>query len=289
MSSKKAQMTVGVLSRLGAEGSNPFASIVEHGVNVTQLCTWEVDRWDAENAKRIKKYAKQSKIRVNSVWTGYSGRVVWNFIDGPSTLGLVPEETRAQRVADLKKGADFAEMIGAPAIATHCGFIPENWDSPLYQPTLDAIGEVAEYCQKKGLEFWFETGQETPVTLLRTIEDLALPNLGINFDTANVILYGKGNPLDALDVFGKYVKCLHAKDGLYPTNGRELGKEVPVGKGKSQYNKLIPALYGMGFTGDLIIEREISGAQQTKDIMKTIVYLDKLLTKTAEKAAKAKK
>ena len=130
------------------------------------------------------------------------------------------------------------------------------------------------------------------MTLLRTIEDLGMPNLGINFDTANVILYGKGNPLDALDVFGKYVKCLHAKDGLYPTNGRQLGKEVPVGQGKSQYEKLIPKLYEMGFKGDLIIEREITGEQQTKDIVKTIVYLNKLIDKTAAaaaaKAAKAK-
>ena len=281
----KKQMTVGVLSKLGPDGSNPFAAIIDHGVKVTQVCSWEVARWTPATAKRVVTNAKKGGIRVNSMWAGYSGRVAWNFIDGPSTLGLVPPETRAQRVKDLKKGADFAEMIGAPAIVTHCGFIPENWDSPLYQPTLDAIGEVAEYCRKKGLEFWFETGQETPVTLLRTIEDLGMPNLGINFDTANVILYGKGNPLDALDVFGKYVKCLHAKDGLYPTNGRQLGKEVPVGEGKSQYEKLIPKLYEMGFKGDLIIEREITGEQQTKDIVKTIIYLNKLIDKAAAKDA----
>ena len=176
-------------------------------------------------------------------------------------------------------------MIGAPAIVTHCGFIPEYPADPLYQGTLDAIGEVAEYCKKKGLGFWFETGQETPTTLLRVIEDLALDNLGINFDTANVILYGKANPLDALDVFGKYVRCLHAKDGMYPTNGRNLGHEVPVGKGKSQYSKLIPKLKEIGYEGDLIIEREIGGEQQTKDIMKTIVYLRKLVDKAEAKYA----
>lgn len=282
---KTKKMIVGVLSGFGPELENPFTKIVGHGVDVTQVCNWKVDLWTAENAKKIKKYAKDSKIRINSFWSGYTGPAVWNFIEGPTTLGLVPPEYRKQRIADLKKGADFSEMIGAPAIVTHCGFIPEYPADPLYQGTLDAIGEVAEYCKKKGLGFWFETGQETPTTLLRVIEDLALDNLGINFDTANVILYGKANPLDALDVFGKYVRCLHAKDGMYPTNGRNLGHEVPVGKGKSQYSKLIPKLKEIGYEGDLIIEREIGGEQQTKDIMKTIVYLRKLVDKAEAKYA----
>lgn len=277
---KKKVMEVGVLSRFAADGSNPFERIAEHGVAVTQLCNWDMTLWTPENAAKIKRYAKDSKVRIAGLWTGYSGTNAWNLTEGPVTLGLVPPATRAQRVADLKLGADFAALCGAPAIITHCGFIPETPTDPLYQGTLDAIGDVATYCEKLGLGFWFETGQETPVTLLRTIEDLALANLGINFDTANIILYGKGNPLDALDVFGKYVKNLHAKDGLYPTNGRELGKEVAVGEGKSQYKKLIPRLYEIGFRGEVVIEREIEGEQQTRDIIKTIKLLRKLIAKT---------
>ena len=151
---KTKKMIVGVLSGFGPELENPFTKIVGHGVDVTQVCNWKVDLWTKENAKKIKKYAKDSKIRINSFWSGYTGPAVWNFIEGPTTLGLVPPEYRKQRIADLKKGADFAEMIGAPAIVTHCGFIPEYPADPLYQGTLDAIGEVAEYCKKKGLGFW---------------------------------------------------------------------------------------------------------------------------------------
>ena len=124
------------------------------------------------------------------------------------------------------------------------------------------------------------------MTILRVIEDLNMDNLGVNFDTGNLILYGKANPLDAVAVFGKYIRNLHVKDGLPPTCGRELGKEVAVGKGLSNYPKLLPALYAAGYRGDLIIEREISGEQQIKDIRKTIVYLDKHIRKTLEKAAK---
>lgn len=283
-SMKTKKMIVGVISSI-CEMKNPFPQIVSHGVEVTQICNWDVSLWTKANAKLLKKYAKESGIRVNSLWTGYSGPAVWNFTEGPSTLGLVPPEYRKQRIEELKRGADFAEWLGTPAIVTHCGFIPESPTDPLYQGTLDAIGEVAAYCQKKGLDFWFETGQETPTTLLRTIEDLGLDNLGINFDTANVILYGKANPLDALEVFGKYVRCLHAKDGLYPTNGRNLGRQVPVGKGRSQYSKLIPKLKEMGYEGDLIIEREIGGPQQIRDIMKTIIYLRKLIDKAEAKYA----
>ncbi len=278
--SRKKIMEVGVLSAFAADGGNPFESIAAHGVGVTQLCNWDMTKWTKENAKKIKRYSKDSAVRLAAVWAGYSGKHVWNFVDGPGSLGLVPPGTRKLRVAELKQGADFASWCGAPAIITHCGFIPENPSDPLYQGTLDAIGEVAGYCRKLGLGFWFETGQETPVTLLRVIEDLALPNLGINFDTANVILYGKANPLDALDVFGKYVTNLHAKDGLYPTSGRELGQETAIGEGKSNFKKLIPRLHEIGFTGDIIIEREIEGEQQTKDIIKAIKLLRKLVEKT---------
>ena len=192
--------------------------------------------------------------------------MVWDFIDGPATLGLVPPAYREMRVAELKRAAQFAAWCEAPAIITHCGFIPENPKDPQYAGTVAAIAEVAERCHELGIGFWFETGQETPVVILRVIEDIGLPNFGINFDTANVILYGKANPVDALDVFGTYVRNLHAKDGLYPTNGRELGREVAIGSGKVDWLRLIERLHELEFGGEIVIEREISGPQQAADI-----------------------
>ena len=148
---------------------------------------------------------------------------------------------------------------------------------PEFEGVAVAIQEVAQHCKNLGLGFWFETGQETPVTLLRFIETVGLDNLGINLDPANLLLYGKGNPIDALRVFGKYVRAIHAKDGLPPTNGRELGREVKVGEGSVRYPEFLPALLDLGFDGDLTIEREISGEQQNKDIRDTIAYLKGLL------------
>ena len=277
MTDKKRPMELGVLSSFTEDGSHPFDVIARYGVATTQLNNWDMSKWTRENAEKVKRDLKSSGVRLAALWTGYSGTVIWDLIDGPDTMGLIPEYTRKKRIADLKAGADFAAMVGAPAIITHCGFIPETPKCHLYMEVLDALGEIAEYCQKLGLEFWFETGQETPVTLLRTIEDIGLPNLGINLDTANIILYGKGNPVDALDVFGKYVRNLHIKDGVYPQNGHKLGHETPIGQGKVDFEKVITKLHELGFTGELVVEREITGEQQAKDIMTALDYIGKLV------------
>ena len=271
-------MEIGVMSILRKD-SNPFPGIAAQGLTTTQLQNWDMSLLTEEIAQQTCHDIKEAGVRLAAFWAGYSGPIIWNSYGGPNTCGLVPPAMRERRVAELKKGADFAKILGAPAIITHCGFIPENPEEQLYADTLAAIKEVALYCKSLGLEFWFESGQETPLTLLRTIEDLALDNLGINLDTANLILYGRGNPVDALEVFGKYVKNLHVKDGLFPTDGHRLGKEVPFGEGRADFDRIIPKLYELHFAGQLIIEREISGPKQIADIQMAAGKLRILLDK----------
>ena len=134
-----------------------------------------------------------------------------------------------------------------------------------------------------GQNFLFETGQETPVTLKRLIEDTGEDNLGINLDPANLIMYGKANPVDALDVFGKYVMGVHAKDGKYPTDGHNLGCETKIGEGKVDFPSLIKKLKEIGYDGALTIEREISGEEQIKDIKESITYLNNIINNLQEK------
>ena len=176
------------------------------------------------------------------MWAGWPGPKVWDFIEGPSTLGIVPAEYRRERVAALEAGGAFAEEAGLPAVVTHLGFIPENPGDPQFQEVVDTVGGLAEGYAKRGLQFWFETGQETPVTMLRLIREIGTPNLGVNLDPANLILYGKANPCDALDVFGDYVRSVHAKDGFYPTDPMKLGREVRVGEGKVDFPRFVPKL-----------------------------------------------
>jgi sugar phosphate isomerase/epimerase len=246
------------------------------GLATCQVVCWERDLLNPAVAQRLVAAAQTYDVEITTLWAGLPGPHVWDFVRGPISIGLVPPAYREERIATLKEGADFAAQVGAPSITTHVGFIPENLTDPLYPGLLDALREVVTYCGERDLEFWFETGQETPVVLLRVIEDLGLPNLGINLDPANLLMYGKANPVDALDVFGRYVRGVHAKDGEYPTDGRRLGVEKPLGEGRVDFPTLIPKLKGLGYTGALTIEREISGPQQIADIKRAIAVLSEL-------------
>ena len=270
-------MQIGVMNALREDRQDSiFEHVQQFGLKTCQLCNWDAELWTEALAAKVIEQAAATGVRPCALWAGYSGPMEWNFTGGPATLGLVPPQYREKRVGELKRGADFAKWIGVPAVITHCGFIPENMNDPLYPGTVAAIGEVAAHCKERGLEFWFETGQETPVVLLRVIEELGTGNFGLNLDPANLILYGKGNPIDALDVFGQYVRNVHVKDGFYPTNGRELGREVQVGQGKVRFPEFMKSLRAIGFDGELIIEREIQeGEEQNRDIRETVENLQR--------------
>jgi len=272
-----ARLRLGTFVQLSHGPDAELAKVQGLGLPTCQIGNWDPQYYTDEVAQQLIAACKKHEVEVTTIWAGTPGRTVWNFIDGPRTIGIVPEWRRAERLAALKRGADFAKKVGAPSITTHVGFIPEDPSDPRYGGTLDALIELALYCRERGLQFWFETGQETPVTLLRTIQDIGTDNLGINLDPANLLLYGKANPVDALDVFGTYVRGVHAKDGEYPTDGRELGKEKPLGEGRVDFPRLVPKLKSMGFQGALTIEREISGPRQIEDIKKAIALLEPLL------------
>src|SRR5271170_4254944 len=201
----------------------------------------------------------------------------WNFMQGPDTIGLVPPKTRAARIDALRQASDFAKLVGIPQVQTHCGFIPENPGDPLYAQAVEAIRTVAKYCQGNGQAFLMETGQETPTTMSRAIHDVGMPNLGVGLDTANLILYGKANPVDAVDILGPHVRSIHAKDGRWPTNPDELGEEVLIGKGLVDFRQVFAKLHRIGYTGAVTIERETSGPQQIEDVRQEKVYLEGIL------------
>ena len=269
-------MKIGVM--LGLENAmERIPAMAELGIYSCQLCSWNRTIETDDMAKRVQETLEKYGVTVSSFWAGWSGPTAWNFTEGPVTLGLLPPAYRYRRVQELKQGADFAKKLGIKQVITHAGFIPENPHDPQYAGMIDALRDVAEHLKKNDQYFLFETGQETPVTLLRAITDIGTGNLGINLDTANLILYGKANPLDSLEVFGQYVMDLHVKDGLYPTDGWQLGHEVAVGEGKVDFPGIIAKLKELGYTGALTIEREISGEKQVEDILKAKALLEKYI------------
>ena len=203
--------------------------------------------------------------------------LVWNFMQGPSTIGLVPPKTRAARIDALRQVSDFAKSLGIPQVQTHCGFIPEDPADALYPGAVEAIRTVAQHCQGNGQYFLMETGQETPTTMSRMIRDVAMPNLAVGLDTANLILYGKANPVDAVDILGQHVRSIHAKDGRWPTDPSELGEEVLIGKGLVDFRAVFTKLNRLGYAGAVTIERETSGPQQIEDVRQEKLYLEGIL------------
>ena len=253
--------------------------VMKEGFDNCQVISWKPEIWTDENAELLKNTLEENGVTVSAFWCGWEGPQVWNLYEGPLTLGLVPREYRDIRVKNLCDGADFAKKVGIDYVATHMGFIPENPNDPEFIPLCDAIRKVAEHLKANGQYLLFETGQETPTTMLRCFEVVGTDNLGVNYDMANLISYGKANPVDALDTIGKYVMNVHAKDSIYPTTGKKTGGEVPMRTGKVDFEGVLSGLHALGYDGYVTIEREIEGEQQIKDIRESKVFLEGLIAK----------
>jgi L-ribulose-5-phosphate 3-epimerase len=270
----KKPLRLGLILGIGRNPNDAIAKVRDLGLPTCQVF---VDEIDSVLSGRLREALNKYQIEATSLVVGGPEREVWDFYEGPLTIGLVPRETRDARIAHIKKASDFAKQCGITAVQTHCGFIPENPNDPLYKETVAAVREVADYCKRNRQNLRYETGQETPITLVRTIQDVGLDNQGVNFDLANLILYGKANPVDAIELLGPYIQGIHAKDGLWPTNPRELGQEVPIGKGKVDFPRIIARLKELNYRGAVTIEREISGPQQVEDVRASKAYLEKLI------------
>ena len=272
-------MALGLMIQPASGAEAAIARVKELGLPTCFLSLdGYIGKFNAQLADEIRMLLVKYAVTATSAEVVGPGRLVWDFLEGPSTIGLVPRETRAARMDALKQTSDFAKMVGIPRVQTHCGFIPENPRDPLYGEVVGAIRTVADYCASNGQDFLMETGQETPTTMKRAIQDVNRPNLGVGLDTANLILYGKANPVDAVEIIGPHVKSMHAKDGKWPTDPMKLGEEVLIGTGGVDFLKVLTKLHQLGYTGAITIEREISGPKQIEDVKKEKVYLEGILS-----------
>ncbi len=236
-----------------------------------------IGRFTPALAAEIKSALNKNQVTATTVEVVGPPPLKWDFLQGPSTIGLVPPATRAARIDALRQVSDFARLLGVPQVQTHCGFIPEDPADPMYRQAVGAIREVASHCAGNGQHFLMETGQETPTTMARAIRDVGLPNVGVGLDTANLILYGKANPVDAVAILGPHVRSIHAKDGRWPTDPDRLGEEVLIGKGLVDFARVFAGLKQAGYAGAVTIERETSGPQQIEDVRQEKQYLEKVL------------
>jgi sugar phosphate isomerase/epimerase len=197
-------------------------------------------------------------------------------------VGLVPPETRAARTQEMKEIADFARLLGVDVVALHLGFIPHDPSEPLYGEVVDVTRDVCDHCDKNGQSLHLETGQEPADALARFIANVQRDNLLVNFDPANMILYGSGEPIPALEKVGRWVKSVHCKDAKWAARpGEQWGQEMLLGEGHVDMEKYLRTLDRVGYTGPLTIEREIAQEpdRQKAEIGQAVELLNELKAK----------
>ena len=244
-----------------------------------QTCQIGFEHLTPEVAGPVKAALAKYGVEATAFSEHGPGERIFDFYNGPGTIGIVPRANREARIRNLQLAADIAAKCGIPAIHTHCGFIPEDPNDPMYAEVVAAMKRIAGYCKERGRSFLCETGEETPVTLLRMIDDIGLGNVFVNLDVANIVMCGKGNPVDAMDVFGHLVRGVHAKDGLLPTDTRSFGKEVALGEGKVDFLAVFKRLKRLNYQGPILIEQETDGPERKKNILRSKTFLHDLIAK----------
>jgi sugar phosphate isomerase/epimerase len=254
------------------------------GIPTIQLHAPHRESRTQSDAERFLARLKDLGIRLTAVFGGFQGE---SYADIPTvvrTVGLVPPATRAARLAEMREIADFARLLDVDVVALHLGFVPHDESNPLYAEVLEVTRQLCDHCRGNRQALHLETGQETADALLRFLQDVERDNLFVNFDPANMILYGAGEPIAALERLGTYVRSVHCKDGTWSSQpGKTFGTEVPLGKGAVGFEKLLRTLDRIGYTGPLTIEREIpqDPERQKAEIGQAVALLQELKRKLA--------
>lgn len=249
------------------------------GIPTAQILAPPEERRQAADVKiLLEKFAK-AHVEITTVFCGFEGESYADIPTVQETVGLVPLETRFPRFDETKAISDFAAELGVAVTALHLGFIPERSDAMAYRNIVEITQQLCDHCRQNAQRLHLETGQEKAESLFQFIQDVGRENLAVNFDPANMILYGSGDPVPALKMLAGHVKSVHCKDAKWAANpGKEWGEEVLLGEGDVDIELFLRTLEEIGYVGPLTIEREISGEQQIKDIEKSVALLQRLLS-----------
>lgn len=273
------KITIGVIQYDLSNIDKSFKDLHDQGFGSCEI-NYKKNALTKDFAEQVKMASKKHNIRVTTLVGVPGSKSVWNFRQGPATIGLVPVEERTDKIKVYHEMIDFCAMADIPAMHSHFGFIPEDPSSEQYKDFIKVMQDLANYAKERKVMIYFETGQETPTTLIRAIKDIGTGNVFINCDLANLLMYGKANSLDAVKLFGPLIKEFHAKDGKYPdpNNPYELGAEVPIPTGEVDFPAVIAELKKQGFKGAVTIECELNGSRHDY-VIKTRKYLQELLDK----------
>jgi sugar phosphate isomerase/epimerase len=247
------------------------------GVNVVQIACGDPHHASWDEGDRMPEAARAAGFAMTGSMLGFPGEDYTTPQTIQKTGGFGDPATRPQRMETFRWGLARTRALGLSDMMLHAGFLPEPGD-PDRKPFLDTLGKVSQLAAEKGVTIAFETGQETADLLRRTLDDLKCPNLKVNFDPANMILYDKGDPLRAVEVLGPDIRSVHVKDANRTRVPGTWGEEVPLGEGQVNIREFVKTLKKVGYRGALCIEREVGNQQQRiADIAHGIRYLRECL------------
>ena len=221
-------------------------------------------------------------ITITCVFGGFEGESYADIPTVKKTVGLVPLATRTARLAEMKEIADFARRLGVDVVGLHIGFVPHDAGDPDYREIVAVARDLCDHAATQDQAIHLETGQEPADVLLQFLGDVDRENLFINFDPANMILYGVGEPIEALEKLGPRVRSVHCKDATWSDQpGVTWGAEVPLGEGDVGMEAYLQTLQTIGYSGPLTIEREIpqEPVRQKAEIAGALELLQSLKTK----------
>jgi sugar phosphate isomerase/epimerase len=274
---------IGVFASIDAGLGVRLEVVKELGIKTIQLHTPHEESRTDENAKAFTQTLQEYGITVTTVFLGFEGETYETIAKTAETVGFVPQETRASRLAEAFDIADFAAKLGVSAIGSHIGFVPHDRTAPEYKAVVETIQSLCDHLLKNSQELHLETGQESIDLLMEFMDDVERPNIFINFDPANLILYGIGNPLEALRTVAGRVRGVHCKDATATTGvpGVDWGSEVPFGAGEVDAEQFLRILHEIGYTGALTIEREIPAEpeRQKAEIGQAVQLINELKAK----------
>jgi sugar phosphate isomerase/epimerase len=273
---------LGVFASIDAGLGVKLEVVHELGVPTIQLHAPHKTTRTSRHAERFLGHLEELGIRITVVFGGFEGESYADIPTVSRTVGLVPPATRAERLKEMREISDFARLLSVGAVGLHIGFVPHDTADPLYGQIVAVTRQLCDHCRANGQNLHLETGQETADGLLRFLGDVGCDNLFVNFDPANMILYGAGEPIEALRKVGRYVRSVHCKDAKWAARpGQEWGAEVPLGEGDVGMETFLRTLNDLGYNGPLTIEREIpqEASRQKEEIGRGIRLLNELKAK----------
>jgi sugar phosphate isomerase/epimerase len=249
------------------------------GVHTIHLHTPHAGSRTPQRAAEFNKRLADLDIKITCVFAGFEGESYADIPTVKRTVGLMPRETRAARTKELKEIANFARELGVDVVGIHLGFVPHEKSDPEYREMLDITRMICDHCKSNGQALHLETGQEPVDVLIEFLADVERDNIFVNFDPANMILYGAGEPIPALEKLGSRVHSIHCKDATWSDKpGETWGRETPLGEGDVDMAAFVKMLKKIGYNGPLTIEREIpeEPARQKAEIGGAIELLERL-------------